>query len=155
AIVPGHPEKSALVERIYSTEKSEVMPPHKTNKKLSDAQKAILKQWIAEGAEYQPHWSFIPPIRPELPAVKNAACVKNPIDRFILAKLEAAGLPPAPEADRRTLARRLSLDLTGLPPDPKDVDAFVADKDPEAYDKFVSKLMDHPAWGEHRGRYWL
>jgi hypothetical protein len=155
AIVPGHPEKSALVERINSTEKSEVMPPHKTNKKLTEAQKAVLKQWIAEGAEYQPHWSFIPPTRPELPAVKNAAWVRNPIDRFILAKLEAAGLTPAPEADRRTLARRLALDLTGLPPDPKDVDAFVADKDPEAYAKFVDRLMDHRAWGEHRARYWL
>jgi hypothetical protein len=155
AIVPGHPEKSALVERIYSAEKSEVMPPHKTNKTLTSAQKATLKQWIAEGAEYQPHWSLIPPTRPALPAVKNEAWVKNPIDRFVLAKLEAAGLTPAPEADRRTLARRLSLDLTGLPPDPKDVDAFVADTSADSYEKFVTKLMDHPAWGEHRGRYWL
>jgi hypothetical protein len=155
AINPGHPEKSALVERIYSADKSEMMPPPKTKKSLTGAQKAILKQWIAEGAEYQPHWSFIPPVRPALPAVKNEAWVKNPIDRFILAKLEAAGLTPAPEADRRTLARRLSLDLTGLPPDSKDVDAFVADTSSDYYEKFVAKLMDHPAWGEHRGRYWL
>jgi hypothetical protein len=155
AIVPGKPEKSPLVERIFTADKAEMMPPHKTNKKLTDAQKAVLKQWIAEGAEYQPHWSFIPPTRPGLPAVKNEAWVKNPIDRFILAKLETAGLTPAPEADRRTLARRLSLDLTGLPPDPKDVEEFVNDKRPDYYEKFVDKLMDYPAWGEHRGRYWL
>jgi cytochrome c553 len=155
AINPGHPEKSALVERIHSADKSEMMPPPKTKKSLTEAQKAVLKQWIAEGAEYQLHWSFIPPVRPALPAVKNEAWVRNPIDRFVLAKLEAAGLTPAPEADRRTLARRLSLDLTGLPPDPKDVDAFVADTSSDYYEKFVAKLMDHPAWGEHRGRYWL
>jgi hypothetical protein len=155
AFVPGKPEKSALVARIFSADKSEMMPPHKTKKTLTDAQKAILKQWIAEGAEYQPHWSFIAPTRPALPAVKNEAWVRNPIDRFILAKLEAAGLTPAPEADRRTLARRLSLDLTGLPPEPKDVEEFVSDQRPDAYERFVDKLMDYPGWGEHRGRYWL
>jgi Protein of unknown function (DUF1553)/Protein of unknown function (DUF1549)/Concanavalin A-like lectin/glucanases superfamily/Planctomycete cytochrome C len=155
AIVPGKPDESPLVERIYSTSKSEVMPPHKTNKKLTDAEKATLKRWIAEGAEYQPHWSFIPPKRPTPPAVKNEAWVRTPIDRFILAKLEANGLTPAPEADRRTLARRLSLDLTGLPPDPNDVEEFVNDKSPDWYEKYVDKLMRLPAWGEHRGRYWL
>jgi hypothetical protein len=155
AIIPGRPEKSTLVERVFSTSKSEVMPPHKTNKKLTDAQKAVLRQWIAEGAEYQPHWSFIPPTRPTPPAVKNQKWVKNPIDRFVLARLEAAGLAPAPEADRRTLARRLSLDLTGLPPDPKDVEEFVADRSADWYEKYVEKLMRSAAWGEHRGRYWL
>jgi cytochrome c553 len=155
AINPGHPEKSALVERIFSADKSEAMPPHKSGKTLTAGQKAILKQWIAEGAEYQLHWSLIPPVRPALPAVKNEAWVKNPVDRFVLAKLEANGLKPAPEADRRTLARRLSLDLTGLPPDPKDVDAFVADQSSDYYEKFVDKLMNLPAWGEHRGRFWL
>jgi hypothetical protein len=155
AIVPGQPGKSTLVERIYSTTKSEVMPPHKTNKKLTEAQKAILKQWIAEGAEYQPHWSFIAPTRPTPPAVKNGAWAKTPIDHFILAKLEAAGLAPAPEADRRTLARRLALDLTGLPPDPKDVEEFVNDRSADWYENYVDKLMRSPGWGEHRGRYWL
>lgn len=155
AIVPGKPDKSPLVERIFSTEKSELMPPAKTNKKLTAAQKEILKQWIAEGAEYQAHWSFIPPSRPALPAVKNAAWVRNPIDRFVLARLEATGLTPAAEADRRTLARRLSLDLTGLPPSPKEVEDFVNDKSPDWYEKYVDHLMDLPAWGEHRGRYWL
>src|SRR5262245_5543940 len=155
AIVPGKPDESPLVERIFSTTKSEVMPPHKTNKKLTDAQKAILKQWIAEGAEYQAHWSFIPPTRPPLPAVKNEGWARTPIDRFILAKLEAAGLTPAPEADRRALARRLALDLTGLPPAPKDVEEFVNDKSDVWYEKYVEKLLDSPHWGEHRGRYWL
>ena len=108
AIAPGKPDESALIARINSADKSEMMPPHKTNKTLTAAQKETLKQWIAEGAEYQPHWSFIAPSRPALPTVKNEAWVRNPIDRFILAELEAAGLTPAPEADRRTLARRLS-----------------------------------------------
>ncbi len=155
AFIPGQPEKSPLVERIHSTDKAEVMPPPKTNKVLTAKQKATLKQWIAEGAEYQPHWSFIAPVRPELPAVRNAGWVKNPIDRFVLAKLEAAGLTPAPEADRRAIARRLALDLTGLPPDPKEVDALVADTSANWYEKYVDTLMDRPTWGEHRGRYWL
>jgi cytochrome c553 len=155
AIVPGKPEKSPLIERINTSKQAEVMPPHKTNKSLTAAQKATLKQWIAEGAEYQAHWSFIAPTRPTLPEVKNQAWAKTPIDRFILAKLEAAGLAPAPEADRRTLARRLSLDIIGLPPSPKEVEDFVNDKSPEWYEKYVDHLMKSPAWGEHRGRYWL
>ncbi len=119
------------------------------------AQKETLKRWIAEGAEYQPHWSFIAPVRAELPAVKNAAWVRNPIDRFILAELDKRGLQPAPEADRRTLARRLSLDLIGLPPKPAEVEEFVNDRSPDYYEKYVDKLMSSPQWGEHRGRYWL
>jgi hypothetical protein len=155
AIVPGKPDQSPLVERIFTKTKSELMPPPKTNKTLTAGQKEILKRWVAEGAEYQAHWSFIPPTRPTLPAVKNEGWVRNPIDRFILARLEAAGLSPAPEADRRTLARRLSLDLTGLPPSPREVEEFVNDKSPDWYEKYVEQLMKSPAWGEHRGRYWL
>jgi hypothetical protein len=155
AIVPGDVEKSALIERIFSDEKSQVMPPPKTKKKLTAAQKEILKRWIAAGAEYQPHWSFIAPKRPTPPAVKNERWVRNPIDRFILAELEKRGLQPAPEADRRTLARRVSLDLTGLPPEPADVEVFVNDKRPDAYERFVDHLLDSPHWGEHRARYWL
>ncbi|HEV3416085.1 MAG TPA: DUF1553 domain-containing protein, partial [Pirellulales bacterium] len=113
------------------------------------------KRWIAAGAEYQPLWSFIAPKRPELPAVKNEGWVKNPIDRFILAKLEENGLQPSPEADRRTLARRASLDLTGLPPAPEDVERFVNDTSPDAYEKYVDHLLASPRWGEHRARYWL
>src|SRR5205807_9329754 len=124
-------------QRISSTDPQEVMPPPKTLRKLTAAQKELLKQWIASGAEYQAHWSFIPPKRPAVPAVKNAKWVRNPVDAFILAKLEAAGLAPAPEADRRTLARRLSLDLIGLPPAPAEVEAFVNDPAPDAYERYV------------------
>ncbi len=155
AIIPGKPAESALVARIMSDDPKEHMPPMKTNKRLTSAQKETLAKWIAQGAQYQQHWSFIAPKRPEPPAVKNSTWARNPVDRFILAELEKRGLLPAPEADRRTLARRLSLDLTGLPPAPEDVDAFVDDKSPNAYEKFVDKLMSSPHWGEHRGRYWL
>ncbi|HJT79469.1 MAG TPA: DUF1549 domain-containing protein, partial [Gemmataceae bacterium] len=155
AVVPGHPEKSGLVERIFSTERGQVMPPPKSHKTLTAPQKDLLRRWVAAGAPYQAHWSFIPPVRPPLPAVKNAAWVRNPIDRFILAELEKQGLRPAPEADRRTLARRASLDLTGLPPLPAEVEAFVNDPAPDAYERYVDHLLQSPHWGEHRGRFWL
>jgi hypothetical protein len=155
AIVPGKPDDSELVQRIFSTVKRERMPPAATKKELTTAQKDLLKRWIARGAEYQPHWSFIAPKRPALPTVKDTGWVRNPIDRFILAELEKRGLRPAPEADRRTLARRLSLDLTGLPPAPADVEAFVNDKAADAYERYVDHLMKSPHWGEHRARSWL
>lgn len=153
AILPGKPQASEAIKRILGD--GPLMPPKASHKTLTAAQISTLKRWVAEGAVYEPHWSYIPPKRPALPAVKNAAWVRNPIDRFILARLEKQGLKPAPEADRRTLARRLSLDLTGLPPDPADVEAFVNDKSPDAYEKLVDKFMASPHWGEHRGRYWL
>lgn len=155
AIAPSKPDESVLVERISSDDPKFKMPPPATKKQLTAAQKQTLQRWIAEGAEYQPHWSLIPPNRPDPPAVKNAAWVRNPIDAFILARLEKAGLSPAPEADRRAIARRLSLDLTGLPPEPKLVDEFVADQSENAYEKLVDRLMAMPQWGEHRGRHWL
>ena len=116
AIVPGKPEDSVAIQRIRSTEEDEQMPPAASHKKLTAPQKDLLYRWIAAGAEYQPHWSLIAPVRPAAPKVKNTDWVRNPIDAFVLKKLEAVGLQPAPEADRRTLARRLSLDLRGLPP---------------------------------------
>jgi hypothetical protein len=152
-IVPGKPEASELIKRVMG--QGPLMPPASTHKKLTPQQITMLKLWVAQGAEYERHWSYIPPRRPTLPAVKDTAWVKNPIDRFILAKLETAGLKPAPEADRRTLARRLSLDLTGLPPAPAIVEQFVQDKSPNAYEKLVDKYLAMPQWGEHRGRYWL
>jgi mono/diheme cytochrome c family protein len=155
AITPGEPDDSEMIRRILSDDPHEVMPPPATKKKLTDAQKQKLVRWVREGAEYQLHWSFIPPQRPDPPAVKNTSWVRNPIDNFIAARLERAGLKPNPEADRRTLARRVSLDLTGLPPDPKLVEAFVADSSPNAYEKLVDKLLGSKHWGEHRGRYWL
>jgi hypothetical protein len=155
AIVPGDVSKSELVRRIDSAADDEVMPPPSTRKHLTPEQKSLLKRWIEQGAEYQAHWSFLAPTRPSVPVVKNKAWVKNPIDAFVLARLEAEGLSPAPEADRRTLARRLSLDLTGLPPSPELVERFVADPSSNAYDKLVDTLMESKHWGEHRGRYWL
>jgi mono/diheme cytochrome c family protein len=155
AIAPGDPDSSVALDRIFSDDPEEVMPPPSMKKVLTAEQKELLKRWIAEGAEYQPHWSFIPPTRPALPTVKNKDWVKNPIDAFILARLEKEGLAPAPEADRRTIARRLALDLTGLPPEPAVVDAFVADPHPDAYDRLVDAMLASLEWGEHRGRHWL
>ncbi len=155
AVVPGKPEASAAILRILSDDAKKIMPPAKSRKTLTAAQKDVLRRWVAAGAEYQAHWSFIAPVRPPLPAVKDAGWVRNPIDRFILAELEKRGLKPAREADRRTLARRLSLDLIGLPPTPAEVEAFVTDSSADAYDKFVDQLMRSPHWGEHRGRFWL
>jgi mono/diheme cytochrome c family protein len=153
ALVPGKPAASEVLKRVLG--QGPVMPPAATKKHLSPAQIALLKQWIAQGAQYEAHWSLIPPKRPALPAVKNVKWVRNRIDRFVLAGLEAKGLTPAPEADRRTLARRLSLDITGLPPDSAEVEAFVRDKSPNAYEKLIDRWMATPQWGEHRGRYWL
>jgi hypothetical protein len=155
ALVPGEPETSELIRRIMSTDESEQMPPPETKKVLTDKQKEILTRWVKEGAEYEPHWSLIRPTRPELPAVKDASWPHNAIDHFVGAKLDEVGLAPAAAADRRTLARRVSLDLTGLPPKPEAVEAFVNDTDANAYEKYVDALLESPAWGEHRGRYWL
>jgi hypothetical protein len=155
AIVPGRPDESALVERIFEGDLKKRMPPLKSHKKLTAAQKDLLKRWVAAGAEYEPHWAFVAPRRPAPPAVKDAGWVRNPIDRFVLAELEKRGLRPAPEADRYTLARRASLDLTGLPPTPAEVEAFVHDRAPRAYERYVERLLSSPHWGEHRGRYWL
>jgi hypothetical protein len=158
AIMAGAPDESELIARIVSDDPELVMPPPETKKTLTDAEKAKLKAWITSGAEYQPHWSFIPPHKPQPPEVKQASWVKNAIDRFVLTKLEASGLSPEPEADPRTLFRRLHLDITGLPPKPADVDAFVNDhgtQNEEAISAWIDKLMQSSAWGEHRARYWL
>lgn len=155
AIVPGRPDDSEVLRRILSSDPDEVMPPPATKKTLTVAQKELIRRWIAQGAEYQPHWSFIAPVRAAVPQAPAGAVVRNPIDNFILEKLTTEGLSAAPEADRRTLARRLALDLTGLPPEPKLVDDFVNDVAPDAYEKLVDQLLAMPGWGEHRARYWL
>jgi hypothetical protein len=155
ALVPGRPDKSGLVERIFAEDAAERMPPPRAHKTLSEAQKQLLKSWIAGGAEYQPHWSLLTPRRPALPTIQDTRWPRNPIDHFILARLEEKGLQPTPEADRYTLARRLSLDLIGLPPGPDEVQAFVEDRAPDAYERYVDRLLQSPHWGEHRGRYWL
>ena len=158
AIEPGKPDESELIARILTDDPELLMPPPETKKSLSDRQKQMLKQWVASGAEYQLHWSFLLPQRPPLPKVERADWAKTPIDHFVLARLERAGLAPAEEADPRTLFRRLHLDITGLPPAAQDVDAFVADfgsRGDEALSEWIDRLMDRPAWGEHRARYWL
>ena len=156
AIVAGDPAASEVIRRIELPEDDELaMPPASSHKRLTEAQKQTLVQWIAEGAEYQPHWAFIAPTLPELPAVTEPAWVRNPIDQFILAQLDQSGLKPAAEADRRTLARRAALDLTGLPPTVEQVESFVADPSPDAYERLVDSLLESKRYGEHRGRYWL
>jgi hypothetical protein len=154
AVVPGDPDNSELVARIFATD-SERMPPAKSHKQLKESEKQLLKRWIAEGAEYQRHWAFVAPKRPKLPVPKTKGWARNPIDRFILARLEAAGLKPSPEADRYTLARRVSIDLTGLPPTPEAADRFVNDPSPDAYEKFVDEVLASPAYGERWAQVWL
>jgi hypothetical protein len=154
-IVAGKPDESLLYKKITETDPARRMPPLSSHKTLTDAQKATIKLWIEQGAEWTQHWAFIAPVRPDLPAVKDRKWVRTPIDRFILAKIEAAGLTPNAEADRRALIRRVSLDLTGLPPRPEDVSAFVADTSTDAYAKVVNRLLSSPHYGEHRARYWL
>lgn len=154
AIVPGHPDKSSLVERITATD-DDLMPPEDSGKKLSPEQIELLRRWIAEGAEWKPHWSFIKPERSEPPQVRNQRSVNNPIDQFILARLEKERLRPAPEADKATLIRRVTFDLTGLPPTPAEVDAFLADRKPGAFERVVDRLLQSPRFGEHEARYWL
>ncbi|MSO21788.1 MAG: DUF1553 domain-containing protein [Acidobacteria bacterium] len=154
-VVPGDPAASLLYQRITATDKDRVMPPVHSKKTLTDAQRDVIKRWIEQGAPWKEHWAFAAPSRSPLPPVKNIRWVRNVIDRFVLARLEAAGLQPAQEADRRTLARRLSLDLIGLPPQPEAVEAFVNDKSAQAYESYVDRLLESKHWGEHRGRYWL
>ena len=156
AIAPGNPKASLIIQRISLPETDDArMPPAEGHKALTAAQKALLIRWIAAGAKYEPHWAYIAPKMPALPTVHNAAWSRNAIDHFVLAKLEANGLMPAPEADKRTLIRRVSLDLTGLPPAPSEVEAFVADPSPNAYERLVDRYLADPRYGEHRARYWL
>lgn len=156
AVVPGNLEQSEMWARVVTADPDDVMPPPETHKVLTGAQKELIKRWILAGAPWEGHWAYLKPEKLPVPEVKVGGFkVRNPIDAFVLAKLKAKGLKPAPEADRRTLARRLSLDLNGLPPEPEQVEAFVRDRSDEAYERYVRRLMNSPAWGEHRGRYWL
>ncbi len=155
ALVPGHPDKSELIRRIFAEDEGEIMPPPHTKNPLSAEDKQILKHWIVQGAEYRLHWAFVPPKQQPLPAVKQTNWPRNPIDNFVLARLEAERFKPAPEADRYTLARRLYLDLIGLPPTPEEAEAFVNDKSPDAYEKLVDRLLASPHYGERWARRWL
>ena len=155
SIVAGKPEESELYRRIAGLGDGKRMPPASTNKTLTKAQADLIRQWIAEGGKYEAHWSFIAPKRPDLPAVKDAKWGKTPLDRFLLAKLEREGIRPGAEADRRTLVRRLSFDLRGLPPTTEEVDAFVADNSPKAYDNLVDRMLTSKHHGERMAMFWL
>jgi mono/diheme cytochrome c family protein len=155
AIVPGEANKSELIIRVSEEDVDLVMPPPEAGEPLSDKEVSLLQRWINDGAEYEPHWSYTRISRPAIPTVSDSSWPRNQIDRFILAKLESEGLEPSQEADRMTLARRLALDLTGLPVSPEQVDQFVADVSTDAFEKFVDALLSHPGYGEHMARSWL
>lgn len=155
AIVPGDVDASELVRRIASHDGDGRMPPADSGPPLSNDEVALLKAWIAAGAPYARHWSYDSPVRPEAPEVSNGAWCRNAIDRFVLARLDAAGLTPEPESDRAQLLRRVSLDLTGLPPTIDEVEAFEIDNSPDAYQRVVDRLLASPHYGEHWARMWL
>ena len=155
AIVPGQPEKSEVVRRIFSADEEELMPPPAANKALSAEKKDVLRRWIAAGAPYAPHWAFVPPKQASLPTVKQIDWPRNPIDHFVLARLEAAGLAPSPPADKYTMVRRVYLDLIGLPPTPEEANEFLNDASLQAYDKLVDRLLESPHYGERWARRWL
>ncbi len=157
AIIPGHPELSELIKRVESKDPHHLMPqsPQGDAKPMKPEEIAVLKEWVKEGAVYRPHWAFEAPVKAPLPQVNDAAWAKNPIDHFVLARLQKEGLSPSAEADKRALIRRVTLDLTGLLPDPREVEAFVSDASPDAYEHLVDNLLSRPAYGEARARYWL
>ncbi len=156
AIVPGKPEESELVKRLRASDPEDVMPPPKLHKTITPAQIATIERWIAEGAEYQGHWAFIAPKRTEPPHVNpHTGQARNAIDQFLMARLEREGLKLSPEAEKATLIRRVALDLTGIPPTPQEVDAFVADTAPNAYEKVVDRLLASPRYGERMAVQWL
>lgn len=155
AIVPGDVQASELVRRITAADPDERMPPADFEHPLSAEQIALLTKWTAQGAKWQGHWSFVSPVRPASPVVRDAAWPHGAIDAFVLSRLEAAGLTPSPEADKPTLLRRVTLDLTGLPPTPAEVDAFLVDPSADAYERVVDRLLASPRYGERMAARWL
>jgi hypothetical protein len=155
AVVPGKSGESELYRRIVSTDPDERMPPSKADRTLSATQIDTLKSWIDQGAAWGKHWAFVPPTRPTPPAVRDPARARSGLDAFVLDRLDREGLTPSPEAPRATLVRRLTLDLTGLPPTPEDVDAFVSDPRPDAYERLVDRLLASPRYGERMALEWL
>jgi hypothetical protein len=154
AIKPGDVKASTIIARITSTDEDEVMPPPESHKKITAKQLETLQLWIAQGAAYKKHWAFEKPVKAPVPEIKSVLR-RNAIDNFIQARLAEEGLEPAPEAGKETLIRRVTLDLTGLPPTTAEVDAFLADASAEAYEKVVTRLLDSERYGEHMARYWL
>ncbi|MFM8469154.1 MAG: DUF1549 domain-containing protein, partial [Limisphaerales bacterium] len=156
ALVPGKPDKSELVKRVATKDPHDLMPPPDSGKQLTTAQKETLRRWVSEGANYSAHWAFAPLVRPVVPAIGNRqSAITNPIDAFLLARLKQDGLKFSPEADRATLIRRVALDLTGIPPTPAEVDAFLADKSANAYERVVDRLLASPRYGERMAMQWL
>lgn len=156
AVVPGKPETSELIARVASKDPDSVMPPPKSGKKLAPREVDILTRWVKEGAQYAQHWAYVKPVRPAVPEIRNPNYeIRNPIDNFMAARLLHEGLKQSPPADRYTLIRRVALDLTGLPPTPQEVDEFVTDTRPDAYEKLVDRMLAKPAFGEHWARMWL
>jgi hypothetical protein len=155
AIVPGEPDESELWRRVSSNDEAEMMPPPDSHRVLKPEQKDMLRRWIVEGAPYARHWSFIPPVKAPLPDVSDKSWPRNEIDHFVLARLGAEGLQPSAEADGRTLARRVALDLTGLPPSADEVDEFVSDRSDDAYQRLVDRLLASPHFGERMALDWL
>ncbi|QDT47866.1 Planctomycete cytochrome C [Symmachiella dynata] len=155
AIVPGQSAESQLIERITSDDDALRMPPEDSNKKLTAEQIELLKQWIDDGAAWDEHWALVPPQRSQPPTMTSPNLPRNAIDQFILARLDAEGLSPSPQADRVTLIRRLSFDLIGLPPTVAEVEAFVGDQRPDAYERLVERLLASPHFGERLAVYWL
>ncbi|MEO7652986.1 MAG: DUF1553 domain-containing protein [Bryobacteraceae bacterium] len=155
AIVPGDPSRSEMIRRVTTDNKALRMPPVYTGVKLTDREIDVLRRWVEQGAKWQKNWSLIPPVRAAYPNLKNREWAKNGIDYFVLDRLEREGWKPSPEADRPTLIRRVSLDLTGLPPTPAEVDAFLKDTSPDAYEKVVDRLLASPRYGERMAVRWL
>ncbi|GAB5405640.1 MAG: DUF1553 domain-containing protein [Aureliella sp.] len=155
AIVPGDVDASELIERILSDDEDYVMPPPDSKLQLSDGEKDLLRRWIQQGAQYEQHWSFVPPKKAPLPTVQDTSWPRKEIDYYVLAQLEERGWTPSPEADRRTLIRRLTFDLTGLPPTPDDIEQFVQDERPDAYERLVDQLLSRKAFGERWATDWL
>ena len=155
AILPGNPDASELLNRVVTSDEDDRMPPPEVGPRLSDEQIEKLRQWISEGAEFAEHWAYVPPTRPELPSVDTIDWLRNPIDRFVLNRLEGEGMKPAEEADRWALARRAAIDLTGLPPRAEAVEAFLEDDSELAFDRYVDGLLHDDAFGERWARVWL
>ena len=155
AVVPGDPDASELIYRVESEDELDMMPPPSVGKAVTPEEQALLRRWVEQGAEFQEHWSYVPPGRPAPPEVSDESWPTNPIDRFVLSRIEAEGLAPSPEADRAALIRRVSLDLTGLPPTLEEVDAFLADESADAYEDLVDRLLASQSYGEHQARLWL
>src|SRR5215207_1851238 len=155
AVKGAKPSDAELVKRVTHADPEERMPPADSRKSLTPRQVEVLKRWVEQGAEYKGHWSYLKPTRPQVPQVDQPGFVRNPIDRFVLARLKEQNYTPSPEADRVTLIRRLSFDLIGLPPTPAEVKAFVEDATPDAYEKLVDRLLASPHYGERMAQYWL